>query len=92
MHKTRESPLLQKKTCSRGDFCGKERFEAFSLLVRGLGYAFFWGDTGRLPAFSPCCSSLCVNPINLKKGRICLPIQRKAVLLQADYYLKRIKD
>jgi hypothetical protein len=36
--------------------------------------------------------SLLFNRINPKKGRICLPIQRKAVLLQADYYHKMIRD
>ncbi|WP_229091004.1 hypothetical protein, partial [Bacteroides finegoldii] len=36
--------------------------------------------------------SLSFNRINPKKGRICLPIQRKAVLLQADYYHKMIRD
>ncbi|EXY98749.1 hypothetical protein M074_4039 [Bacteroides fragilis str. DS-166] len=35
---------------------------------------------------------LVINRINPKKDRNSLPIQRKAVLLQADYYLKRIRD
>ncbi|WP_297284716.1 hypothetical protein [Bacteroides sp.] len=36
--------------------------------------------------------TLLFNRINPKKGRNCLPIQRKAVLLQADYYHKMIRD
>jgi len=35
---------------------------------------------------------LSFNPINPKKARNSLPIQRKAVLLQADYYHKMIRD
>jgi hypothetical protein len=35
---------------------------------------------------------LSFNLINPKKDRNTLPIQRKAVLLQADYYHKRIRD
>ena len=63
-----------------------------SLLISKINIESFYTLLYIISLLSPAFSLLSLNRIKPKKARNSLPIQRKAVLLQADYYHKMIRD